>query len=108
MITRVKVCGWQRCILVSKLVMEAVLIAKDMGALLICNLLQSRDTNIQTNVSKSRVVSGSSPSSGLPERRLEMTIREAIPLMPRSSGLGWAIREMGTMFTMGVHIISLG
>ena len=26
---------------------------------------------------------------------------EAIPLMPRSSGLGWATREMGTAFTMG-------
>ena len=28
-------------------------------------------------------------------------IREAIPLMPRSSGSGWATREMGTAFTMG-------
>ena len=27
--------------------------------------------------------------------------REAIPLMPRSSGLGWATREMGAAFTMG-------
>ena len=26
--------------------------------------------------------------------------REAIPLMPRSSGSGWATREMGTAFTM--------
>ena len=26
--------------------------------------------------------------------------REAIPLMPRSSGLGWATREMGTAFAM--------
>ena len=26
---------------------------------------------------------------------------EAIPLMPRSSGSGWATREMGAVFTMG-------
>ena len=30
-----------------------------------------------------------------------MTIQEAIPLMPRSSSLGWATREMGAVFTMG-------
>ena len=30
-----------------------------------------------------------------------MTIQEVIPLMPRSSGSGWATREMGTAFTMG-------
>ena len=30
-----------------------------------------------------------------------MTIWEVIPLMPRSSGLGWATREMGAVFTMG-------
>ena len=30
-----------------------------------------------------------------------MTIQEAIPLMPRSSSLGWVTREMGTTFTMG-------
>ena len=30
-----------------------------------------------------------------------MMIREAIPLMLRSSGSGWATREMGTTFTMG-------
>ena len=30
-----------------------------------------------------------------------MTSQEAIPLMPRSSGLGWATREMGAAFTMG-------
>ena len=29
-----------------------------------------------------------------------MTIQEAIPLMLRNSGLGWAIREMGATFTM--------
>ena len=28
-------------------------------------------------------------------------IQEAIPLMLRSSGLGWATREMGAAFTMG-------
>ena len=27
--------------------------------------------------------------------------QEAIPLMPRSSGSGWATREMGAAFTMG-------
>ena len=27
--------------------------------------------------------------------------QEAIPLMLRSSGSGWAIREMGAVFTMG-------
>ena len=37
---------------------------------------------------------------GLPERRLETT-QEVIPLMPRSSGLGWATREMDAAFTMG-------
>ena len=30
-----------------------------------------------------------------------MMIQEAIPLMPRSSGSGWATREMGTAFMMG-------
>ena len=30
-----------------------------------------------------------------------MTNWEAIPLMPGSSGLGWATREMGTAFSMG-------
>ena len=29
-----------------------------------------------------------------------MTNQEAIPLMPRSSGLGWASREMGAAFAM--------
>ena len=81
--------------------MEAILIAEDMGVLLVCNLLQSQDANTQTNVSESRVVSDNLPSSGLLERRLEMTIREAIPLMPRSSSLGWVTREMGAVFTMG-------
>ena len=28
-------------------------------------------------------------------------IQEEIPLMPRSSGSGWATREMGAVFTMG-------
>ena len=30
-----------------------------------------------------------------------MTTQEVIPLMPRSSGLGWATREMGAAFIMG-------
>ena len=101
MATRVKVQGWQRYVLVSMLVVEAILIVEDIGVLLACNLLQSQDTSIQTNVSKNRVVSGSLPNLGLLERRLEMMNREAIPLMLRSSGLGWATREMGTAFTMG-------
>ena len=83
------------------LAMEANLIAKDMGVLLVCNLLQSQDASIQTNVSESRVVSGGLPSLGSLERILEITIWEVIPLMPRSSGLGWATREMGAAFTMG-------
>ena len=87
-------------VLVSVLVVEVVLIAEDMGVLLICNPLQSQDANTQTDVNENRVVLDDSPSSGLPERRLETTNREAIPLMPRSSGLGWASREMGSAFAM--------
>ena len=56
--------------------------------------------NIQTDASESRVASGGSPNSDLLERRLEMRIREAIPLMPRSSDSGWATREMGAAFAM--------
>ena len=83
------------------LVVEAALIAEDMGVLLVCNLLQSQDMSTQTDASENRVVLDSSPSSGSPERRLETTIWEATPLMPGSSGLGWVTREMGAMFTMG-------
>ena len=83
------------------LIVEAILITEDTGVLLACNLLQSQDTSTQTNVSESRAISGDSPSSGSAERRLEMTIREVIPLMPRSSNSGWATREMGTTFMMG-------
>ena len=82
------------------LIVEVVLITEDMGALLVCNLLQSQDANTQTDASENRVVSDGSLSSGLPERRLETTSREAIPLMPRSSGSGWASREMGATFAM--------
>ena len=81
--------------------MEVVLITEDTGVLLACNPLQSQDANTQIGVSKSRVVSGGLPSLSSPERRLETTIQEAIPLMLRSSGLGWATREMGAAFTMG-------
>ena len=80
--------------------MGVVLIAEDMGALLVCNLLQSQDANTQTDVSESRVVSDDLPSSDSPERRLETMSREAIPLMPRSPGLGWATREMGAAFAI--------
>ena len=93
--------GWQQCILVNMLVVETALITENMGVLLICNLLQFQDVSIQTDVSKSRVVSAISPSPGLPERRLEMRNQQAIPLMLGSSSLGWATREMGTTFTMG-------
>ena len=100
MTTRVEGRGWLQYVPVSVLVVEVVLIAKDMGALLICNLLQSQDTNTQTDVSENRAVSDSSPSLDLLERRLETMNREAIPLMPRSSGSGWATREMGATFVM--------
>ena len=80
--------------------MEVVLIAEDMGALLVCNLLQSRDANTQTDASENRAVSDGSPSLDLLERRLEMMNQEAIPLMPRSSGSGWATREVGAAFMM--------
>ena len=78
-----------------------MLIAEDTGVLLVCNPLQSQDVSTWTDVNESRVVSGGSPSLGLLERRLETTNWEAIPLMPRSSGSGWATREMGAAFTMG-------
>ena len=81
--------------------MEVVLIAEDMGVLLVCNLPQSQDMSIQTDVSKSRVISDDSLSSDLLERRQAMRSQQVIPLMPGSSGSGWATREMGTMFTMG-------
>ena len=83
------------------LVVEAVLITEDMGVLLICNLRQFQDENIQTNASENRVILDNSPSLDLLERRLETMTREAISLMPGSSSLGWASREMGAVFTMG-------
>ena len=98
--TRVEGRGWLRYIPVSVLVVEVVLIAEDTGVLLVCNPLQSQDASIQIDVSENRVVLGNSLNSGLPERRLEMTNREAIPLMLRSSDSGWATREMGAAFAM--------
>ena len=92
--------GWQRYILVSVLVVGVVLIAEDTGVWLVCNPLQSQDANIQTDASENRAVSDGSPSLDSPERRLEMMTQEAIPLMPRSSGSGWATREMGAVFAM--------
>ena len=65
MTTRVEGQGWQWYILVSVLVMEVVLIAEDMGALLVCNLLQSQDANTQTDASESRAVLDGSPSLDL-------------------------------------------
>ena len=82
------------------LVVGVVLIAEDMGVLLICNLLQSQDASIQTDASENRVTLDGSPSLDSPERRQETTSQEAIPLMPRSSGSGWASREMGAAFAM--------
>ena len=100
MIIKVEERGWLRYILVNVLVVEVVLIAEDMGALLVCNLPQSQDASIQTAAHENRVALGDSPSSDLPGRRLETMSREAIPLMPRSSGSGWASREMGSAFAM--------
>ena len=80
--------------------MEVVLTAEDTGVLLVCNLLQSQDTNTQIDASVNRVALDNSPSLDSPERRLEMTNREAIPLMPGNSGSGWATREMGAAFAM--------
>ena len=101
MTIKVKAQEWQWCVLVSVLVVVAVLIAEDMGVLFICNPPQSQDMSTQTDVNESRVVSGNLPNSGLPERRLETMTQKAIPLMPGSSGSGWATREMGAMFMMG-------
>ena len=100
MTTRVEGREWLRYVLVSVLVVEVVLIAEDMGVSLVCNPLQSQDVNIQIIASENRVVSDNLPGLGSPERRLETTTREAIPLMPRSSGSGWASREMGAAFAM--------
>ena len=100
MTTRVEGRGWLRYVLVSVLVVEVILIAEDMGVLPACNLQQSQDASIPTDASESRVVSGSSPSLDSPVRRLETTNQGAIPLMLRSSGSGWATREMGATFTM--------
>ena len=100
MTIRVEEREWPRYVLVNVLIVGVVLIAEDMGVSLVCNLLQSQDANTQTAASKNRVTLGDSPSSGLPERRLETTNREAIPLMPRSSGSGWVTREMGATFAM--------
>ena len=83
------------------LIVVVILIAKDMGVLLVCNPLQSQDMNTQTNASRSRVVSDDLPSLDSLERRLGTMIWEVIPLMLRSSGLGWATREMGAAFMMG-------
>ena len=38
------------------LALEAILITEDTGVLLVCNLLQSQDVNIQTDVSNVRIV----------------------------------------------------
>ena len=81
MITRVEGQGWLRYVPVNVLVVGVVLIAEDMGVLLACNLLRSQDANTQTDGSRNRIVLDNSLSLGSPVRRLEMTNREAIPLM---------------------------
>ena len=82
------------------LVVEVVLIAEDMGVLLICNLLQSQDVNTQIDASKNRIASVDLPGLDSPERSLETRNQRTIPLMPRSSDSGWATREMGAAFAM--------
>ena len=62
MTTRVEEQEWLRYVLVSVLIVEVVLIAEDMGVLLVCNLLQSQDANTQTDVNENRVVSDGSPN----------------------------------------------
>ena len=47
------------------LTMGVILIAEDTGVLLVCNLLQSQDASIQTDVNENRVTLGNLPSSGL-------------------------------------------
>ena len=100
MTTRVEAQGWQQYVLVSVLAVEVVLIAEDTGVLLVCNLPQSQDMSIQTDVNENRVVLDDSPSLGSLERRWVTTSQEAIPLMLRSFGLEWASREMGAAFAM--------
>ena len=100
MITRVEGRGWLWYVPASVLVAGVILIVEDTGVLLVCNPLQSQDASIQIDANESRAVSDDLPSLGSSERRLETTSREAIPLMPRSSGSGWASREMGATFAM--------
>ena len=80
--------------------MGVVLITEDTGVWLVCNPLQSQDANTQTDASENRVALDNSPGLGSLERRWETTNQGAIPLMPRSSGLEWASREMGAAFVM--------
>ena len=100
MTTRVEGRGWQRYVPVNVLVVEVFLIAEDMGALPVCNLLQSQDASTQIDESENIVILDDSLNLDSLERRLETTSQEAIPLMPRSSGSGWASREMGAAFAM--------
>ena len=82
------------------LVVGVVLITKDMGALLVCNLLQSQDASIQTDANENRVVLDDLPSLGSLERIWEMMNQGVIPLMLRNSSSEWASREMGAAFVM--------
>ena len=87
------------------LIVEAVLIAKDMGVLPVCNLLQSQDMSTQIAVNKSRVVSGGLPSLGLPERRLETMAQEVIPCQGHSTltlSVHYSVPSQGQLVQLAV------
>ena len=69
------------------MLIEVILIAEDMGVLLICNHPQSQDASIQTDASKNKIISGDLPSLGLLVNRQVTRTAQAIPLMPWSSDL---------------------
>ena len=79
---------------------EVILIPKDTGVLLVCNLLQSQDMSTQIDANENRVILDDLPNLSSLGRRREMINQAAIPLMPRNSGSEWASREMGAAFAM--------
>ena len=81
-------------------VVGVVLIAEDMVALLLCNHQQSQDTSIQTDMNKSRIVSGDLAGLGLQESRQMMRIAPVIPLMPWSSNLEKSARAVMDAYSM--------
>ena len=98
--TRVVLWGSKQCAPVNMVIMEVVLIAKDMVALLVCNNQQSQDTSIQTNASENRIVSDNLPDLGLPENRQATRIVPVIPLMPQSSNLEQSARVVANAYSM--------